>query len=222
MCRWVSLEKCSGESCMEVQLILWAQDLVTEIPEDNYGGGVTVPFLEEQVYLATHWGKWRQELWGSQGWGHHRQLFISEWCVLKAEDFHSTTVTELFWEEEERAFCLIKYLPHSELLVWFRFLATCTQAPLSLKGCMHSSFSHSATLQIKWLTSHWLIDVWLDSCFLSQNVPLWAVWCVCLGGGEWLFIMSKLKIRTLDSKSNGQKQYTRNSSICYYKKLRRT
>lgn len=88
------------------------------------------------------------------------------------------------FKEERCEFCLVKYLLHREEFwcgsdfSWSTHRLYCRQKVFTC-----SCFS---TLWIKWLTSHWLIDVWLDSRFFSRDAPpptppCEAAWCACLG-----------------------------------------
>lgn len=140
-------------------------------------------FFEEQVYLTTHWGSedlsFEEVKCEASEW-----LFISEWWVLKVKDFHSPqhhrtnlekrkgvsfALLNICCSEKSSSVGQTSHDPHTGSTVDRRVL-TC------------SCFS---TLWIKWLTSHWLMDVWLDSRFFSQDAPPPAPPCEQPGVHVW-------------------------------------
>ena len=128
-------------------------------------------------------GKWRPELWGSQVWGLRVVIYIRVMC---------TESQRLWFPQHHRTNLKRKGVSFALLNI------CCTEKSSGVGQTSHDLHTGStvdrrvftcscfSTLWIKWLTSHWLIDVWLDSRFFSRDAPpptppCEAAWCACLG-----------------------------------------
>ena len=128
-------------------------------------------------------GKWRPYLWGSQVWGLRVVIYIRVMSIesqrLSFPQHHRTNLEKrkgvsfallnICCSEKSSSVGQTSHDPHTGSTVDRRVL-TC------------SCFS---TLWIKWLTSHWLMDVWLDSRFFSQDAPPPAPPCEQPGVHVW-------------------------------------